>query len=124
VRLKQLVQDNVQVFALEGEIDFHYSPVLRAMFQAKLKENCPALVLDFAAVRYIDSRGIATVIEYLRDCARHGGTVCLAALHPDVKPIIDTVRLETVMPIFARVDDAVAAMNRHLDLNRSKSRDE
>jgi len=75
-----------------------------------LKEHCPALVLDFQQVEFIDSRGIATVIEYLRDCAEYGGRVCLAALNPIVKPIIDTVRLETVMPIFATVSEAVAKM--------------
>jgi anti-sigma B factor antagonist len=110
VRLKEVVQNGISVFALEGEIDFHFAPVLRSMLQAKHKAHCPALVLDFSAVDFIDSRGIATIIEYLRDCSEQGGVVCLAALNPTVKPIIDIVRLETVMPIFDRVEDAVAAM--------------
>jgi anti-sigma B factor antagonist len=109
VRLKERVEQDVHIFALEGEIDFHFAPVLRSMLQIKLNQACPALVLDFSAVEFIDSRGIATVLEYLRDCAGHGGKVCLAALSPAVKPIIDTVCLETVMPIFATVPEAVAA---------------
>jgi anti-sigma B factor antagonist len=114
VRLKELQEEGVDVFALEGEIDLHFSPVLRGMFQSKLKAHCPALILDFSNVAFIDSRGIAAIIEYFRDCAAYGGRVALAALNPDVKPIIDTVRLETVMPIFASVREAVAALKNTL----------
>ena len=110
MRLKELIQGHVHVFALEGEIDFHFAPVLRTMLQAKLKSRCPALVLDFTGIEFIDSRGIAAIIEYLRDCAPYGGKVCLAGLNAEVKPIIDTVRLEMVMPIFATIREAVAAL--------------
>ena len=110
MRLKERVLGEVHVFTLEGDIDFHFAPVLRTMLQAKLNEHCPALVLDFSGVQFIDSRGIATVIEYLRDCAAFGGKFALAALNPEVKPIIDIVRLETVMPIYATVSDAVAEL--------------
>jgi anti-sigma B factor antagonist len=109
VRLKESVQEGVDVFALEGEIDFHFAPVLRQMLQSKLTGRCPALVLDFTAVDFIDSRGIAAILEYLRDCAEYGGRIALAALNSNVKPIIDIVRLDKVMPIFATVAQAVAA---------------
>jgi len=109
VRLKWRVDEGVHVFALEGEIDFHYAPVLRTMLQAKLNAHCSALVLDFANVTFIDSRGIATVLEYLRDSAEYGGRLCIAALNETVKPIIDIVRLDTVMPIFKSVEEAVTA---------------
>lgn len=114
MRLKESVQDGVDVFTLQGEIDFHFAPVLRAMLQAKLKSSCAALVLDFAEVDFIDSRGIAAILEYVRDCANHGGIIALAALSANVKPIIDTVRLDTVMPVFATVAEAVAALRQHL----------
>jgi anti-sigma B factor antagonist len=110
VRLKELVQDDVHVFALQGDIDFHFSPVLRTMLQARLNARCPALVLDFSEVEFIDSRGIATILEYLRDCATYGGRVALAALNPVVKPIIDIVRLDTVMPIYTSVAEAIATL--------------
>ena len=126
MRLKERVEDGIHVFALGGEIDLHFSPVLRTMLQAKLSSQCPALVLDFGAVEFIDSRGIATILEYLRDCADYGGTVCLAGLNATVKPIIDMVRLDTVMTIFETVPEAVAALKTRAKsaaepLNRSPS---
>ena len=80
------------------------------MLQARLSAHCPALVLDFSEVDFIDSRGIATILEYLRDCATYGGRIALAALNPNVKPVIDIVRLDTVMPIFATLAEAVAGL--------------
>jgi anti-sigma B factor antagonist len=114
MRLKERVESGVTVFALTGEIDFHFAPVLRAVLHAKIKEQCPVLILDFSGVQFIDSRGIAVVLECLRDVGAYGGRLGLAALHPDVKPIIDTVRLETVMPIFLSVREGVEAMSRPL----------
>ena len=120
MRLKEQVVEGVHVFALEGDIDMHFSTVLRDLFQGRLKEKCPALVLDFSQVQFIDSRGIATILEYLRDCGEYGGRICLAALSPEVKPIIDTVRLDTVMPIFAAVPEAIVAMKGQLETQPSR----
>ncbi|HJT81917.1 MAG TPA: STAS domain-containing protein [Chthoniobacterales bacterium] len=120
MRLKEVVQDGVDVFALEGEIDLHFSPVLRELFQGRLREKCPALVLDFSGVQFIDSRGIATILEYLRDCGEYGGRVCLAALSPEVKPIFDTVRLASVMPIFMTVPEAISSMKNQREVQASR----
>ena len=119
MRLKERVVQGVDVFALEGDIDMHFSSVLRDLFQGRLKQKCPALVLDFSGVQFIDSRGIATVLEYLRDCGEFGGKVCLAALSAEVKPIIETVRLGTVMPIFATVPEAISSMKGELETQPS-----
>ena len=100
------------MFALEGDIDLHFAPVLRDMLQGKVKSRCPALILDFCGVDFIDSRGIAAILEYYRDSAENGGKVCLAALSPEVRPIIETVRLETVIPVFPTVSKAAIAMKR------------
>ena len=119
MRLKELVEDGVHVFALEGEIDLHFAPVLRDMLQAKLKSHCPALILDFEDVDFIDSRGIAAIIEYYRDSAEYGGRICLAALSPEVRPIIETVKLETVMPVCLTVAEAIIAMKSTVEARQS-----
>ena len=119
MRLKEQIEGDVHIFALEGEIDYHFAPGLRAMLQAKLRSQCRVLVLDFSGVQFIDSRGIAAIIEYFRDCASYGGTVYLAALSAEVKPIIDTVRLETVMPIFGTLEEAIGAWRRPAETTRT-----
>ena len=78
MRLRELVEDGIEIFALQGEIDLHYAPVLRSLLQNKIKARCPSLILDLSAVDYIDSTGLATIIEYFRDAAEYGGVLCLA----------------------------------------------
>ncbi|CAN5567513.1 hypothetical protein BH20VER1_BH20VER1_18280 [soil metagenome] len=110
MQLKQLEKEGVAVFVLRGEIDMHFSPLLRATLQENISSRCRALVLDFSAVRFIDSCGISAILEYIGNAAEYGGVLCLAAPSEDVQPILEVVRLETVTPIFGTLDEAVAAV--------------
>ena len=110
MRLKERLEDGFDVFALGGEIDMHYAPTLRELFRAKLRARCPALILDFGDVQFIDSTGLATIIEYRRDAAQHGGIVCIAHLNSAVAPVFEVVRLDLVLAILPSVADAVAGL--------------
>jgi len=83
MRLKESHEDGVVIFALSGAIDLHYAPTLRSLFQSKLNERCPALIVDLSAVDFIDSTGLATLIEYHRDAGAHGGIFSLAGINPN-----------------------------------------
>src|SRR5690349_14348962 len=110
MRLKESVQDGIEIFALEGEFDLHYAPVLRSLFHSKIKAQAPALVLDLSKVDYIDSSGLATIIEYFRDAAKFGGVLCLASLHENLKTAFQIVGLDRAIPAFKTLDEAVAAL--------------
>ena len=111
MKLRECRHGRTTVFHLEGEIDTHYAPALRALFAAKASAQCPALVLDFGGVTFIDSTGIALVIEYLRDCSAFGGHFCIAGPTEPVRHILDIVQLAKALPIFDRVEHALAAMS-------------
>jgi anti-anti-sigma factor len=83
---------------------------LRSLFQSKLNERCPALIVDLSAVDFIDSTGLATLIEYHRDAGAHGGIFSLAGINPNLKAIFDVVQLEKVLAIFPTVAEAKAAI--------------
>jgi anti-sigma B factor antagonist len=110
MRLKEQVEDGIDVFQLEGEIDLHYAPVLRSLLQSKVHARCRALVLDLKGVSFIDSSGLAAVIEYFRDSGECGGVLCLSGLNDTLKTIFEIVRLDKVIPIFASRADAIAAL--------------
>ena len=98
------------IFKISGEIDLHASPVLRAELQACVKEKTPVLLLDFSAVDYIDSSGLATLIEYVRESSAHGGKLALFALQKKVRTIFDLVRLNELFVISDTAEDALAAL--------------
>ena len=112
MRLKESHESGVVIFALSGAIDLHYAPTLRSLFQSKLNERCPALVVDLSAVDFIDSTGLATLIEYHRDAGSHRGVFSLAGINPNLKAIFDVVQFDKVLAIFPSVPEAKAAIKR------------
>ena len=110
MRLNEVVEDGGAVFYLQGEIDLHYSPVLRSLFQSKIKARCPVLILDLSGVDFIDSTGLAAVIEYFRDAAEYEGILCLTGLNETLKAIFEVVMLDKAIPIFASTPAAKIAL--------------
>jgi len=110
MRLNEVVEDGGAVFYLQGEIDLHYSPVLRSLFQSKIKARCPVLILDLSGVDFIDSTGLAAVVEYFRDAAEYEGILCLTGLNETLKAIFEVVNLDKAIPIFASTPAAKIAL--------------
>ncbi|MEY2439131.1 MAG: anti-sigma factor antagonist [Verrucomicrobiota bacterium] len=110
MRLKEITDRDTAVLVLEGEIDLHYSPALRSLLQSKIKNHCPALILDLSDVIYIDSSGLAVIMEYMRDAATRGTVFCLAGLNKTIKTIFEIVGLDKTVPIFRSTRAAAAAV--------------
>lgn len=106
--LTKVSDGEVTTLTLAGEIDLHASPALRAELQVCAKARVPVLLLDFTAVEYIDSSGLATLIEYLREAGPHGGKIALFGLQPKVRTIFDLVRLGELFSITETRDQALA----------------
>jgi len=110
MQLKESVEEGVDLLTLAGEIDMHYAPVLRTLLQGKAQSHCPAVILDLRAVSFIDSAGLAAIIEYFRDAATHDGVICLAGLNETLMTVYEIVRLDKVIPIFASAAAAREAL--------------
>lgn len=95
---------------LEGEVDLYQSPILRSVMQEHVKARTPSLALDLTGVPYIDSSGLATIVEYVRSAQAYGGKIVLLGLSVRVKTIFDLVRLGEIIPIVETRDDAHARL--------------
>jgi anti-sigma B factor antagonist len=95
-----------KIVPLEGEIDLHVSPRVAAALNAALKEKPRNLVVDLSKVSYIDSSGLAVLIEVMQSVEKYGGKFALAALQENVKPIFEIARLDQVFRIFPDVESA------------------
>ena len=100
----------IATLKLSGEIDLHASPALRAELQKCVRSKTPALLLDFSAVEYIDSSGLATLIEYVRESAGFNGRLALCGLQKKVRTIFDLVRLNELFVISGTAGEAAAAL--------------
>ena len=95
-----------RVISLEGEIDLHVSPRIAATLTSAVKEKPHNLIVDLAKVSYIDSSGLAVLIEAMQSIEKYGGKFALAGLQENVKPIFEIARLDQVFRIFPDVDSA------------------
>ena len=104
----QYSEGDLDVLSVAGEIDMHFAPGLRALLLAEAKKKCPVLLLDMSGVEFIDSVGIAAILEYLRDASESGTRFCIGGLSPALRTILEVVWLGDVMPIYI---DAATAKN-------------
>jgi len=102
--------DAPNVLPLEGEIDLHISPRVSASLGAMIEEKPPRLVVDLSKVTYIDSSGLAVLIEAMQNVEAYGGKFILAGIQENVRPIFEIARLDQVFIIFPHVDAALAAV--------------
>ncbi len=104
---REALDDGIYV-ALAGDIDLSRSPVLRAELMAIAKSRPGRLIVDLADVPYMDSSGVATLVEALQALRKGGGTMILCNLQPKVLSIFEIARLDMVFTI---VEDKDAALN-------------
>ena len=95
-----------QVVDVEGDVDLGTSPNLRRTLFDLLGKK-PKLAVNLRGVRYIDSSGIATLIEVLKSTQRLPMEFVLFGLSPAVH---DAFRLTHVNRIFRIVETEEQAL--------------
>lgn len=92
---------------LQGEIEFSNSPHLRTHLFAMLEQQKPKrLIIDLALVPYMDSSGIATIVEVLQWQRRNKNLLVLIGLQEKVHSLLEITRLDQ---LFTIADDLNAA---------------
>lgn len=102
-------KDRPDVLPLEGEIDLHISPEVADTLRAMVENKPKALVVDLGKVTYMDSSGLAVLIEGMQAVQGYGGKFALANVQESVQHIFEIARLDQVFQIFPDVDSALAA---------------
>jgi anti-sigma B factor antagonist len=103
------IPDSPNILPLEGEIDLHVSPQIAASLANLVASKPVRLVVDLSRVTYIDSSGLAVLIEAMQNVEDYGGKFAIAGLQDQVRPIFEVARLDQVFTIFPHVDAALAA---------------
>lgn len=99
-----------EVLPLEGEIDLHVSPTISDSLRNLVAKKPKQLLVDLSKVTYIDSSGLAVLIEGMQNVAHYGGKFALFGLQESVRPIFQIARLDQVFRIFPDQEAALAAV--------------
>jgi anti-sigma B factor antagonist len=96
------------VIALEGEIDLENAGEVRKALLNSLKQK-KDLLIDLSAVSYIDSSGIASLVEGLQVARKQKNELSLVSVSVRALRVLELARLDKVFAIHADVAAALAA---------------
>jgi anti-sigma B factor antagonist len=101
--------DSTGVIDLRGEINLGADQALLAAYDQAVQDNPATVVLNFAAVDYINSTGIALIVGLLARARKEHRTVRAFGLSEHYRQIFAITRLSDFMGIYADEDSAVTA---------------
>ncbi len=104
--VKTKSEDSVTIIEIDGEVDLYSSPALRKVLLEMTKAQNKAILVDLAKVKYMDSSGVATLVEALQQVGKYEGKLKLANLRDAVKNVFELSRLDKVFDIYESVEDA------------------
>jgi anti-sigma B factor antagonist len=96
------------IIAVQGEVDLHNSPDLRAALLSVLSPVPKRLILNLASVPYMDSSAVAVLVEALQKLRPSGGKVMLVCLQPRVKGLLEIARLDSIFTLATDEQQALA----------------
>lgn len=86
--------------ALSGEIDHHKAKSYIEAISAKIEAYTPLVcILDFRDVTFVDSSGIAVVINALRNTTRIGGRLFMTGLSEQPMKVFRTSGIDKLVEI-------------------------
>jgi anti-sigma B factor antagonist len=97
------------LLALAGEIDLHESPRVKEKLDPLIEQKLPRVLIDLTGVSYIDSSGIAVLIDAMQRIHAHGGQLALFGMRENVRGVFEIARLDQIFRIFPDKDAAVGA---------------
>lgn len=94
------------VVSLHGEVDLENSPRAREVLLEILDRRKRVLV-DLAGVDYIDSSGVASLVEAFQQARKSGTRFGLVSVSEAVMRVFGLARLDKVFEIHATIDEAI-----------------
>ena len=102
--------DSATIVDVSGDIDLASSPELRKALLQEVRDNRkPRVVMNLSAVRYIDSSGVASLVEGLKASRDIGSRFILVGLSGPAREVLQLSRLVKVFEIYDTEEEALAA---------------
>ena len=101
-------EGGARVVSLVGEVDLEHSPKAREVLLESVRSGASVLV-DLSGVGYIDSSGVASLVEAYQLAKQRGTRFALVAVNPAARRVLELARLDKVFAIHDTVEDGLGA---------------
>lgn len=108
MEVKLFQESGVAVFQVTGEINISTSPDLLKVFE---KESPKKIVVDLEKVSYVDSSGLATLVEMLKKARAAGGALGLAGMSDKIRSLFEITKLDRLFSVYPNRAKAIAALS-------------
>ena len=102
---------NAIVVSISGDVDLYSSPQVRKAIIELTDKKIPLIIVDLLAVNYMDSSGIATLVEALQQVGKYGGQLKLFGLRSAVREVFELSRLDRVFQIYSTEKEAFNSLD-------------
>ncbi len=101
-------KNGVTVCSMVGDIDINTSPDVKKSFDQIIKDKKDKVVIDLKDVGYVDSSGLATLVEILKNLRAYGGKLKIADLSDKVRGLFEITKLDKLFDIVADEQEALS----------------
>jgi anti-sigma B factor antagonist len=110
VQISRRQLDKTTILDLSGDIDLANSPAVRKALLKELRDNrTPRVVMNLSNVRYIDSSGVASLVEGLKAARDVGSRFILFGLSTSAREVLQLSRLLRIFEVYDNEEQALAA---------------
>jgi anti-sigma B factor antagonist len=99
--------ERAAIIEVQGEVDLYTSLRMREAIVQMASVKTALVVVDLSGVKYMDSSGVATLVEGLQFSRGYGGVFRLAGLGGAVREVFKFAKLEKVFEIYADTTQAL-----------------
>ncbi|NOZ61187.1 MAG: STAS domain-containing protein [Calditrichaeota bacterium] len=111
MELEVFEKKNVAILKIAGDVDLYSSPQVRKKILALMKKKIENLLVDLDGVSYMDSSGVATLVEALQLMNKRHGKLKLFNLKPAIRDVFELSRLDKVFDICEDESQAMTAVS-------------
>ena len=102
--------DKTTIFDVSGDIDLANSPAVRKALLKEIRDSrTPRVVMNLSNVRYIDSSGVASLVEGLKAARDVGSRFILFGLSTSAREVLQLSRLLRIFEVYDNEEQALAA---------------
>ena len=105
--LKTLHSDSVTILELDGRFDAYEAPAVKKWLDETTASSSAQVVVNLAGVNFIDSTGLATLVQGMKHCRQEKGDLRLCGLQQPVRIIFELTRLDKAFEILTDEESAV-----------------
>lgn len=109
MELKSRSAENVKILEISGRFDTYTAEQVRQWLAKESVEEPANIVVNLAGVDFVDSTGLATLVQGVKNCRQLNGDLRLCGVQQPVRMVFELTRLDKFFEVYLQENDAINA---------------